>query len=109
MLNALVQDFSMQLNLRRSFSIELPRRVSMSWWLIRFVNTIMYSAIKFRNTKSNANRQIIYPRTVIPAKYVNGFLVRNGRVLGPPRADKLGALGHFPPTVDGFEWTEVES
>ena len=109
MLNALVQDFSMQLNLRRSFSIELPA--------LKRIDTVVADSLheqynvhcyKVKNTKCNANQQVNYPRTVISAKYVNGFIIRDGRVLGPPRADKLGAFRHFLPTVDGFEWAEVE-
>ena len=56
----------------------------------------------------NANQQVIYPRTVISAKNINGLLVRDGCVLGPPGTDKLCAFRHFPPPVNCFEWAEVE-
>ena len=59
-------------------------------------------------TKWITNLKVNYPRTVISAKDIHRLLVRDGRVLGPPRADKLSAFGHLPPSVNCFEWAEVE-
>ena len=56
-----------------------------------------------------AEKIIEHGFAIVTAKDVNSVLVSDDGVLTASRADKLIALGHSSPFVNGFERTEVES